>query len=312
MAVFDAARLRRPLRPLRRARARHGRGDERHGAARRRDPLRRHLHGVLRLQPPRDPPGRPDGHAGDPRDDPRLDRPRRGRPDPPAGRASGLACGRCPTSTSSARPTRWRPPSAGSWRWTPKTTPSVMALSRQKTAGVRGDAGENLSARGAYQLAAAGQPRPGDDLRHRHGGSARAGRPRPCLRPKASATRVVSVPCFELFEAQPADYQAKPDRRDRGPRRRRGRRPPGLGPLHRRGRRLRRHDRLRRHAPRPRRSTSTSASPPRPSARRRRRSCSKSPLPRHDVAGERVRERGGSDSKGPPLVQPVSTRSVCR
>ena len=48
-----------------------------------------------------------------------------------------------------------------------------------------------------------------------------------------------------------------------GARRRRGRRPPGLGAVHRRGRRLRRHDRLRR--PRPRRAAlqASSASPPR-------------------------------------------------
>ena len=40
-----------------------------------------------------------------------------------------------------------------------KTTPSVMALSRQKTPAVRTQPiGENLSARGAYQLAGAGLP----------------------------------------------------------------------------------------------------------------------------------------------------------
>ena len=62
--AVDAGRLRRPLRPLRRARARHGRGHERHGPAWRRHPLWRHLPGVLRLLPPGDPPGGADGHAG--------------------------------------------------------------------------------------------------------------------------------------------------------------------------------------------------------------------------------------------------------
>ena len=48
-----ADRLRRPLHPLRHPRARHGRGDERHGAARRHHPLLRHVPGVLRLLPAR-------------------------------------------------------------------------------------------------------------------------------------------------------------------------------------------------------------------------------------------------------------------
>ena len=47
----DARRPGRPLHPLRHPRARHGRGHERHGAAWRRHPLRRHLPGVHRLLP---------------------------------------------------------------------------------------------------------------------------------------------------------------------------------------------------------------------------------------------------------------------
>jgi len=84
--------------------------------------------------------------------------------------------------------------------------PSVMALSRQKTAGVRGDAGENQSARGAYQLAGAGHPAQvtifatGTEV-------AVAMAARGLLEEEGVGTRVVSVPCFELFEAQPADYQ---------------------------------------------------------------------------------------------------------
>jgi transketolase len=85
-------------------------------------------------------------------------------------------------------------------------TPSIMALSRQKTAGVRGDAGENQSARGAYQLAGAGHPAQvtifatGTEV-------AVAMAARGLLEEEGIGTRVVSVPCFELFEAQPADYQ---------------------------------------------------------------------------------------------------------
>jgi len=89
-----------------------------------------------------------------------------------------------------------------------RTTPSVMALSRQKVPAVRTTAaGENLSARGAYQLAAAGHPAKvtifatGSEV-----GVALDARER--LEAQGIGARVVSVPSFELFEAQPADYQA--------------------------------------------------------------------------------------------------------
>jgi transketolase len=89
-----------------------------------------------------------------------------------------------------------------------KTTPSALALSRQKTAAVRTTASEeNLSARGAYELKAAS-------------GEAKAtlfatGTEVPIalkaaetLEAQGTPTRVVSVPCFELFEKQDAVYQA--------------------------------------------------------------------------------------------------------
>ena len=89
-----------------------------------------------------------------------------------------------------------------------RTTPSVMALSRQKVPAVRTTAaGENLSARGAYQLAAAGHPAQvtifatGSEV-----GVALDARER--LEAQGIGARVVSVPSFELFEAQPSDYQA--------------------------------------------------------------------------------------------------------
>ncbi|RAK57594.1 transketolase [Phenylobacterium deserti] len=88
-------------------------------------------------------------------------------------------------------------------------TPSVMALSRQKTAAVRTTtAGENLSAKGAYQLAAAGHPAQvtifasGTEVPV-------ALKARETLEAQGIGARVVSVPCFELFEQQPADYQAQ-------------------------------------------------------------------------------------------------------
>jgi transketolase len=85
-------------------------------------------------------------------------------------------------------------------------TPSVMALSRQKTAAVREQAGENLSARGAYQLAAAGHPAQvtifasGTEVPI-------ALKAREMLEADGVGARVVSVPSFELFAAQPRDYQ---------------------------------------------------------------------------------------------------------
>ncbi|MFN3558141.1 MAG: transketolase [Brevundimonas sp.] len=89
-----------------------------------------------------------------------------------------------------------------------KDKPSAMALSRQKTAAVRVTASsENLTAKGAYELRAAK-------------GEARAtlfatGTEVPLALEAADRleannipTRVVSVPCFELFFQQDAAYQA--------------------------------------------------------------------------------------------------------
>jgi transketolase len=90
-----------------------------------------------------------------------------------------------------------------------RTAPSVMALSRQKVPAVRATvAGENLSARGAYQLAGAGHPAQisifasGSEV-----GVAMAARD--LLEADGIGARVVSTPCWELFDAQPADYQAQ-------------------------------------------------------------------------------------------------------
>ena len=87
-----------------------------------------------------------------------------------------------------------------------RRTPSVLALSRQKTAAVRSDAGENRSARGAYQLVAASKPAQATIF------STGTEVPvalaaRDLLEAEGIGVRVVSVPCFELFEAQPHDYQ---------------------------------------------------------------------------------------------------------
>jgi transketolase len=89
-----------------------------------------------------------------------------------------------------------------------KTTPSAMALSRQKTTAVRTVAAtENLSAKGAYEIkAASGEAKAtlfgtGTEL-------ALALKAAETLEAEGVPTRVVSVPCFELFEQQDAAYQA--------------------------------------------------------------------------------------------------------
>ena len=87
-----ARQRRRPPHQLRRARVRHGRDHERHRAARRLHPVRRHLPDLQRLQPQRDPHGRADEAARDPRVHARLHRPRRRRADAPAGRARWPRC----------------------------------------------------------------------------------------------------------------------------------------------------------------------------------------------------------------------------
>jgi len=88
-----------------------------------------------------------------------------------------------------------------------KTTPSAMALSRQKTAVVRSPASaENLSARGAYELKAASGPASvtlfatGTEV-------PLALKAAETLEAEGAPTRVVSVPCFELFFQQPKAYQ---------------------------------------------------------------------------------------------------------
>ncbi len=88
-----------------------------------------------------------------------------------------------------------------------RETPSLMALSRQKTPAVRKEAADrNLSAHGAYELAAAeGEAKvtlfaSGTEV-------ALAVAARETLQAEGIGTRVVSTPCWELFEAQDLSYR---------------------------------------------------------------------------------------------------------
>lgn len=89
-----------------------------------------------------------------------------------------------------------------------KTSPSAMALSRQKTPAVRTVASqENLCARGAYEIRPANGPAKvtlfgtGTEL-------SLALQAAEKLEAEDIGTRVVSVPCFELFEQQDAAWKA--------------------------------------------------------------------------------------------------------
>ncbi|MCT8999250.1 transketolase [Chelativorans intermedius] len=89
-----------------------------------------------------------------------------------------------------------------------KKTPSTLALTRQKLEPVRTEyEEENLCARGAYELLPAGDEAKvtlfasGSEVEIAVAAKA-------LLEARGHPTRVVSVPCFELFEAQDEDYRA--------------------------------------------------------------------------------------------------------
>jgi transketolase len=86
-------------------------------------------------------------------------------------------------------------------------TPSILALTRQNLIPARKEAAEeNLSARGAYRLKAAQNPRKviliatGSEVEVALGAAQQ-------LEQQGVGTDVVSMPCTERFDAQPADYR---------------------------------------------------------------------------------------------------------
>jgi transketolase len=89
-----------------------------------------------------------------------------------------------------------------------RQTPSVLSLSRQNLPTLERPVSDNLSAKGAYVLR---EPPGGRDVTLLATGSeveialAGAG----ALAAKGVKAAVVSMPCWELFEAQPADYRAQ-------------------------------------------------------------------------------------------------------
>ena len=89
-----------------------------------------------------------------------------------------------------------------------KTAPSTLALTRQNLPAVRLEASEeNLCRYGAYELATADDE--ADVTIFATGSEVEiALAARDALQKHGHATRVVSVPCFELFEQQDPEYQA--------------------------------------------------------------------------------------------------------
>jgi len=83
--------------------------------------------------------------------------------------------------------------------------PSILALTRQNVPQVRNEAGENRSARGAYRVREAENARvtliaTGSEVHI-------ALQAADLLAEKGVAAEVVSMPSWELFDAQPADYR---------------------------------------------------------------------------------------------------------
>ncbi len=120
-----AVGLRGPQPPLRRARARDGRGRERHGAPRRLHPVRLDVPRLLRLHAPAHPPLRADGarqhlglHA-------RQHRRRRGRARPTSRSSTTRRCARSRACSSSARATPTRPSRPGASRSRNRHRPTV-------------------------------------------------------------------------------------------------------------------------------------------------------------------------------------------
>ena len=129
----------------------------------------------------------------------RLGLPGRGRPDAPADRAARDAARDAERQRPIVRPTRSKRSSAGSSPCSPTPASRSLVLTRQKVAVPRRSRRRGV-ARGAYVLRdTEGDARPDPD-RDRLGSLARARRRAACSATSGLAARVVSMPCWELFD----------------------------------------------------------------------------------------------------------------
>jgi transketolase len=204
--VISRGQPRRQLSSLRRARVRHDGDHERDRAARRRDPLRRHLSGVLGLRTQRGAHGRADETGSDPGLHARFDRARRGRSDAPADRAP----------VESADHSQYAP------------LASMRHRRDRCCMGRRGRAARRTNEPGPHAAGAAGgeagcRSARGDFARRVR--ALRAGRCSECvliatgsevglaldaareLATRGRPARVVSMPCTSLFDAEPQSYR---------------------------------------------------------------------------------------------------------
>ena len=121
-------------------------------------------------------------------------------------------------------------------------TPSTLALTRQNLPALRTEYvdGEPLRATAPTSWRRRRRGR-GDDLRHRLGGRDRARGARSCSRSTAIRPASSRCPASSCSSSRATTTSAADHRQRAGQGRHRGRHPPGLGPLHRRRRHLRRH-----------------------------------------------------------------------
>ena len=194
--------------PLRDPRARHGIGHERHGPARGRAAGRRDVLLLLRLHAPLGPPGLADG---DPRHllvDPRLGRAGRGRTDPPADRAPGLAAGHArPQPRAPGRRQRDGAGLAAGRRGGRAGRPGADPPGRPRAGGNRragarrrapGGLRPRRQRRAASEIVLVGT---GSEVQHCVTAAA-------TLAASGVQAQVVSFPSWDHFERQPEDYRA--------------------------------------------------------------------------------------------------------
>ena len=195
-----------PLHPLRHPRARHGGVPERHLPAWRLCAERRDVPGVHRLRAAGDAACGADGHRRDLRHDARFHRPRRRRPDAPAGRAS-LRAARHPQHAGVPALRRDRGRRVLGAGAEPHHGPTVLALTRQNLPQLRTNApADNPCSHGAYELVG-GQGEAKVSLFASGSEVEIAVAAQKQLAERGIASRVVSVPSLELLLSLPEDRQ---------------------------------------------------------------------------------------------------------
>ena len=162
--------------------------------------------------------------------DPRLGRPRRGRPDPPADRAPRRRCGPCPQLRRDPPGRRQRDGRGLARSRSTDDGPTALVLTRQDLPVLEGTAGDDGVPRGAYVLA-----EPDATASPTSSSSAPAARSSVCvdaaelLAEDGIAARVVSMPSLGLLRRAGRRLPGRGAAARRADARRRGRRSPSAG-----------------------------------------------------------------------------------